>query len=167
MKSHPDASKARVGVIGCGLWGTAHLVAYQGLPHVVVTAVCDASAEAARNTAKSYGIAHWFDSYEDLCALEGLDAVSVVTPEADHLGPVLAAARHGLDILVEKPAASDITEIEQMISAARDAGVILMPGHILRFEPRYAVVKRKLVTGQLGAIVTIQARRNRTKGTRR
>jgi predicted dehydrogenase len=41
-----------------------------------------------------------------------------------------------------------------------------MPGHILRFETRYAMIKEKLANHELGAVVSIQARRNRTKETR-
>lgn len=167
MTRKTNGYRAQVGVIGCGLWGTAHLQAYLRLPHVEVVAVCDASEERARSAANQYGISQWFGRYEDLCALPGLDAVSIVTPEAEHLGPVLAAAQRGLHILVEKPVASEVSEVEKMIEAARAADVILMPGHILRFEPRYAFVKDKLENGGLGAIATIQARRNRTKETRR
>ena len=141
--------------------------AYLGLPHVEVIAICDASEERARSLANEHSIPKWFARYEDLCELPGLDAVSIVTPEADHLGPVLAAAQNGLHMLVEKPMASEVSQVEKMIEAARAADVILMPGHILRFEPRYVLVKEQLENGGLGVIATIQARRNRTKETRR
>src|SRR5581483_5716772 len=127
----------------------------------------DSSPGRARTAAQKHGIPQWFENYEDLCALAELDAVSVVTPEAEHLGPVRAAAEAGKHILVEKPIASDVSDAKAMIDAASRAGVILMPGHILRFETRYALVKQRLECGLLGGIVTIQARRNRTRETRK
>ena len=50
-----------------------------------------------------------------------------------------------------------------MVSTARDAGCFLMPGHILRFETRYALVQEQIAAGELGEIVSITARRNRPK----
>jgi len=157
----------RVGVIGVGLWGTMHVEAYQGLPHVEVVAVADADARVAERVAATHGISRWFADHRELCALQNLDAVSIVTPEAEHLGPVLAAAQAGKHILVEKPMASTVADAVAIVNTARQADVLLMPGHILRFEDRYAVVHEKLASGDLGRVVTIQARRNRTKLTRR
>jgi UDP-N-acetylglucosamine 3-dehydrogenase len=69
-------------------------------------------------------------------------------------------------MLVEKPMSSTVVDAEAIIDAARQAGVWLMPGHILRFENRYATIHEKLSAGELGRVVSIQARRNRTKLTR-
>jgi len=156
--------KVRMGVIGTGLWGVCHIEAYQGLPHVEVVAVADSAPGRAEQVAKTYNIPRWFINHEGLCALKELDAVSVVTPESEHLKPVEAAARAGKHILVEKPISRSVSEVERMIAVASQANVILMPGHILRFEPRYVMIKEKLDSHDLGAVVTIRARRNRTKG---
>jgi predicted dehydrogenase len=94
----------------------------------------------------------------------GLEAVCIVTVESEHLKPVEAAARARKHILVEKAMAHSVAEVEKMIAAARQADVILMPGHLLRFETRYAMIKEMLVNHELGSVASIQARRNRTKG---
>jgi UDP-N-acetylglucosamine 3-dehydrogenase len=159
--------RIRVGVIGAGRWGIEHIEAYRSLPDVDVVAVADNSPEVAERAAKTFGIPRWFTTYQDLCRLGELDAVSVVTPESDHLRPVEEAARSGKHVLVEKPVATEVADVQTMIRAAREAGVILMPGHLLRFETRYALVKEKLDRGELGTIASLQARRNRTKETRR
>ncbi len=156
--------KVRVGVIGVGLWGVCHVEAYRALPHAEVVAVADSSAGRAEQVARTYGIPRWFESYEQLCELKEIDAVSIVTPESEHLKPVEAAAAAGKDILVEKPIARSLHDVERMIAVAQEADVILMPGHLLRFETRYALIKEKLDHHELGRVVTIRARRNRTKG---
>jgi predicted dehydrogenase len=162
----PD-KRVRIGVIGAGRWGTEHLETYCGLPQVQLVAVADSAPGRAEDAARRFGVSHWFTQYQDLCNFEGVDAVSIVTPEANHLGPVLAAAKAGKHMLVEKPVAENSADVQIMIDAARTAGVILMPGHICRFEMRYAGVKEELERGNLGRVVSIQARRNRTKGNRR
>lgn len=155
--------KTKVGVIGVGAWGVNHVEAYCALPHAEVIAVADSSPRLAEEVARTYNIPHWFDNYEELCALRELDAVSVVTPESEHVKPIEAAAKAGKHILVEKPIARSVSDVERMIAAARRADVILMPGHLLRFDIRYALIKEKLENHELGNVVTIQARRNRTK----
>ena len=50
-----------------------------------------------------------------------------------------------------------------MLAAARKTGLILMPGHILRFETKYATVKEQLHAGRLGRILSISSKRNRPK----
>jgi len=157
-------NKTRVGVIGVGSWGVNHIEAYRALPHAEVIAVADSSPGRAEEVARTHGIPHWFNNYEELCALREVDAVSVATPESDHVQPVEEAAKAGKHILVEKPIANAVADIERMIAAARRADVILMPGHILRFDTRYALIKEKLESRELGNVVTVQARRNRTKG---
>ena len=156
--------RVKVGVIGVGLWGVNHVEAYRGLPHAEVVAVADPAPGRAEEVARKYGIPHWFEDCEALCALKDIDAVSIVTPESEHLKPVEASARAKKHMLVEKPMAHSVSEVQRMIAAARQADVILMPGHLLRFETRYATVKEMLDNHELGSVVSIQARRNRTKG---
>jgi UDP-N-acetylglucosamine 3-dehydrogenase len=156
--------KTNVGVIGVGTWGVNHIEAYRSLPQAEVIAVADSLPKRAQEIASTYNIPYWFDNCEELCALNELDAVSVVTPESEHVKPVEVAAKAGKHILLEKPIARFVSDVERMIEVARRSNVILMPGHLLRFDIRYALIKAKLDNRELGNVVTIQARRNRTKG---
>src|SRR5437016_7491176 len=155
--------KLQIGLVGCGSFGESHLAAFKGIPYVQVTAVTDVVESRARNLATKYGIDQVTRDYRELCSLPQLDAVSVVTTEDQHLGPVLEALRHGKHVFVEKPIATNIEDGERMLEASRKAGRILMPGHLLRFEARYALVKEQLTSGRLGQIVSIFARRDRPK----
>lgn len=153
----------RVGVIGVGAFGTSHVVGYQSLPYVELVAVCDANAVRAHSIAERYHIPHAYPDYQELLTSEQLDAVSICTPEDAHLAPTLAALRAGKHVLVEKPIATRLEDAQQMVDAARGTGCYLVPGHILRFETRYALVRERIAAGELGEIVSITARRNRPK----
>lgn len=155
--------KIQIGVIGVGAFGESHVIAYRSLPYVEVAAVCDINALRAQEIAARYGIAKWYTDCYRLLQETPLDAVSVCTPEDAHLEPTLAALAAGKHVLVEKPLATRLDDAERMISAARAAGVFLMPGFILRFETRYALVKERIAAGELGEIISITARRNRPK----
>src|SRR5262249_13363850 len=84
--------------------------------------------------------------------------------EDRHLEAVLLALANGKHVFVEKPMATTVEDGQKMLDAARQAGLILMPGHVCRFEAKYATVKEQLVSGRLGKIVSVSARQNRAKG---
>ena len=153
----------RVGVIGTGSFGRKHVAVYSGLHDVQVAAVYDVDRDAARQVAREFGVPAVCESVEELVSLSGLDLVSVVTPEAHHVVPALAAIEAGLPVLVEKPLAATAADARRIVEAAEARGVPLMPGHVLRFENRYAYVAEQIRSGELGEIVTIRCRRNRPK----
>lgn len=155
--------KLHVGLIGCGAFGDSYLAAFAGIPFVEVTAVTDVLEERARNLAARYGIGRIAADFRELCSRREVEAVCVVTTEDQHLEPVLAALEQGKHVLVEKPMATQVEDAERMLAAARKAGVILMPGHLLRFEVKYASVKQELEAGRLGRVIAMSARRNRFK----
>jgi predicted dehydrogenase len=159
----PAFAKLRIGMVGCGAFGESHLTAMAGIPFVEVTAVTDLDAERSRKVAERYGVARVATDFRELCAMKDVDAVSVVTPESQHLEPVLAALENGKHVFVEKPIATRLADAEKMLAAARKTDLILMPGHILRFETKYALVKEQLETGRLGRVLSIYTRRNRPR----
>lgn len=156
-------NKVRVGVIGLGAWGRTHAEILHSLPHVELRTVCDVVEERAREVARSLGLTHWTTRFEDVAADPHIDAVTVVTPEADHLAPVMAALSNGKHVLVEKPMALTAAEARQMVEAARKANVFLMPGHCLRFEPRCVLLRQAVARGELGRVVSVFSRRNRPR----
>lgn len=156
-------AKLRAGVIGAGAFGEIHIAAYQSLSDVEVVAICDSSPRRLREVATKYRIPHRFTDFEELCARKDIDLVSIATPEESHLAPVRAAAKNGKHVLLEKPIATSLLDAENILAASEKAGIILMVGHILRFENTYGTVKREIEKGNLGKVVSIHARRNRPK----
>jgi UDP-N-acetylglucosamine 3-dehydrogenase len=156
-------SRLRIGLIGCGAFGESHLAAFAAIPHARITAVTDIAPDRAHRAAERHGIPHVARDFHELVAMPEVDAVSVVTTEAHHLQPVLAALEQGKHVFVEKPMATNVEDAQQMIDAAAKRGLILMPGHLLRFEPKYATVKAQLTAGRLGRILSMYTRRNRPK----
>lgn len=155
--------KLRVGVIGLGAFGERHIQAYQGLPYVEVVAVASRSVERARQVSEQYDIPRWWGSYQPLIDDPSIQAVSVATAETDHREPVVAALEAGKHVLVEKPIASTLEDALAMTEAARRTGKILMLGHLLRFETKYAALKHAIASGGLGRLVAVSARRNRRR----
>jgi predicted dehydrogenase len=151
----------RVAVIGAGYMGERHARIYAGLPDVELVAVCDVREAAARELAARTGAAAYTD-YRALLRRDHLDAVSVCTPDGLHRAPCELAARAGRHVLVEKPIATTVADAEAVAEAAGRAGVVLLVGHCLRFDPRYDQVRRAVEGGELGVIQTIYTRRANT-----
>ena len=62
--------------------------------------------------------------------------------------------------MIEKPIASASSDADRIIAAARQAGVVLMVGHILRFDPRYVAAREAVARGDVGEIIHMYARRS-------
>ncbi len=149
----------RAGVVGLGMMGRNHVRVYdEVLPDVDLVAVADPD-EAALRRATTGRAARGYSDPAAMFAAEQLDLVSIVAPTSLHLQVTLDALASGANVLVEKPIASDRTQAEAMIDAARRAGRILTVGHIERFNPAIRELRRRLAAGELGRIFQIKATR--------
>jgi UDP-N-acetylglucosamine 3-dehydrogenase len=153
----------RIGLVGCGLFGESHLQAYRSVRSARIVAVFDLDARRAARIAATFGIRRICRSLDEMCGIVELDAVDVVTPEPDHLDSVVRALRAGKHVFVEKPLATKLKDCDTMIRTAESSGRFLMPGHLLRFETKYAMLKDEVTAGRLGGVVSMHARRNRPK----
>ncbi|MGE3405327.1 MAG: Gfo/Idh/MocA family protein [Pirellulales bacterium] len=148
------------GVIGLGFFGEYHAQVAAALPHVKLRALASRQDKRRKQLKKQFGATHDYRDYHELLADPQIEAVSVVTHVDDHAEPVIAALKAGKHVLVEKPMARTVADCDRMIAAAKKAGRILMVGHICRFNPRYAVTRQRVQSGELGKIVSLYARRN-------
>ncbi|MDF2670377.1 MAG: dehydrogenase [Paenibacillus sp.] len=156
--------KLRVAVIGLGGWGQCHLEAYRSIPNVEITAICDNRENILQETGDRFQVAHRFMDSSELLNREEIDLVSVVTSEENRLQIVLQGLNTGKHVLVEKPVSIQAKEAKLMLEAAERNGRHVIPGHILRFEPRYAEIEESIRKGTLGVPQSMYFKRARTKG---
>jgi len=151
--------KLRVGVIGVGQMGSLHARVYTQMPHVDLVAVADPQTGNCTRVAESLGVRHTFSNYQDLLKIEEIDAVSICTPDELHRDPVIAAAHAGKHIMLEKPLATDLKEAQEIVEVVNETKVKSMVGYLLRFDPRYVLVKEAIARGDLGDIIYIVSHR--------
>lgn len=142
----------RVGVLGAGMMGDAHLTAYRAAG-VDIVGVADPNLARAEDLAGRFGTKA-FSSPESLLDIE-LDAVSVCVPHSLHHKYALAAAQHRLHILMEKPLALSMQEARDIRSACEENGVLLMMGFIQRFMKSVQQLKSWVREGRFGEITTM------------
>lgn len=147
----------RVGVIGVGAMGHHHVRIYKEMEGVELVGISDVDRNRVEELATKYDIKAYTD-HEKLLN-EGLDAVSIVVPTTLHKKITLDAINSNTNVLVEKPIADTLENADIMIEAAEKAGLILMVGHIERFNPATTKMKEIIDSGLLGKIVSISTKR--------
>lgn len=148
----------RVGFVGLGHNGRAHIEAHRNVGLSEVVAVCDTNPELLDKVSRELGISRAYSTAEELCAQPDIDAVSVNTGDPFHKEPFLEALRFGKHVFVEKPLANTLEDIEEMVAAARteDPRLKLAAGYILRFDPVFEAVHELCTTGKLGDIYYLE-----------
>ena len=147
-----------VGVIGVGAMGENHVRVYHKIEEANLMAVSDVSEKALKKIEKKYG-AKGYTEYSELLENPEIEVVSVCVPTTFHHNVVMEAIKNGKHVLVEKPIAFTLEEAEEMIAAAKEAGVLLATGHVERFNPAVQKAKELVDDGVIGDIVSAFAKR--------
>ena len=146
-------------VHGAGWVSAQHLAAYVANPHAKVLAVSSRSAGSARRQANAAGIDD-VAIYDDLArALQhpGVDIVSICTPQHIHCQNVLAAARAGKHLVIEKPVANSADELAQMQRVVNESGVKTVVSFVLRWNPLFRELKHRIAGGSIGRPYYVEA----------
>ncbi|MEA3335095.1 MAG: Gfo/Idh/MocA family oxidoreductase [Chloroflexota bacterium] len=153
-------NKVKYGIIGLGWFGEFHGEALASLPNVELHSLCTRTESRLEQLGEKFGVTNLYTDYNEMLEDPELEAVSITTMWDQHTGPTLAALRAGKHVFLEKPMASTLVDCRAIVDAANASDKFFMVGHIVRFNPRYAAVKREIEAGKIGKIVSIYARRN-------
>jgi predicted dehydrogenase len=127
-----DSKRIRVAVVGTGEFGRNHARVYSELQGAELVGIVDINAERAKQVAAEFNT----QVLPDIESLAGkVDAVSVAVPTAQHAKIGCAILRQGIDVLVEKPMATSLSEADELIAAAAASKRVLQVGHLERFNP--------------------------------
>ena len=148
-----DDKTVRVGIIGAGaIAQVSHFPAYNSLPGVKVTAVCDVDRAKARRVANRYDVARVTESYEELVGMDEVDAVDICLPNHLHAPAAIAALNAGKHVLCERPFSRSSKEAKQMVNAGKKRELVLMSGFNNRFRDDVQILKQFVTQEELGAI---------------
>jgi predicted dehydrogenase len=128
-------------VIGVGYLGRFHAQKYAQMEGVDLAGVVDVSLERAQEVAKEVGT----DAYTDIHEIAGkIDAASVVVPTIHHHEVAKILFSRGIHCMIEKPVSTTVEEADELISLAKEQGLILQVGHLERFNPAIKVLEAKV-----------------------
>jgi predicted dehydrogenase len=141
--------KVRIGMIGTGFVGDIHHASIHGwVPNAEVVAV--SSPHKAEEFARARKIPAAYTDYNEMLKDKSIDVVDIGIPNDLHHAAVLAAARAGKHVIIEKPLCLTLEQADEMIDACRKAGVLLMYAEELLFAPKYVRVKKLIEEGAVG-----------------
>jgi predicted dehydrogenase len=136
--------------MGLGWAGQRHLEAYEALPGARVVALAGLEEPARQELAARFGVERDVARWEDVLALDDLDAVSIAVPTFLHAPIAIAALERGLHVLCEKPIARNADEADAMVAAARDADRVLDIAFNHRQRGDIQALKAAIDAGRVG-----------------
>ena len=130
--------RLKVGVVGVGHLGQHHARIYAQMPGVDLVGVADINERRA----KEVGLKLKVPYYTEASALYGkVKAASIAVPTVSHYSLAESFLQRKIDVLVEKPIASNPEEAEDLIQTASSNGCILQIGHVERFNNGFKVLQ--------------------------
>ncbi len=158
------AKKINVGMVGYKFMGKAHSHAYRDMAMFfktetvpVMKVICGRTETAVSEAARMFGWEAYETSWERLVQRQDIGLVDINTPNSTHREIAVAAAKAGKHILCEKPLAVSLAEAEEMLEAAREAGVKHMVCFNYRKVPAVGLAKKMIEEGRLGKIYHFRA----------
>jgi|TARA_R110002051_G_scaffold312932_2_gene388557 phthalate 4,5-cis-dihydrodiol dehydrogenase len=146
----------RFGVVGLGRAFMLMLPGFRADPRVKLVAAA-APREQSRNAFEAEFGGRTYADIKGLCADPEIEAIYVATPHQFHCAHVIAAAKAGKHVLVDKPLSVSMEDGTAMVSAAREAGIHLIVGPSHSFDGPVAQARALIDSGALGRVRMIQA----------
>lgn len=147
----------RLGIIGCGVIGTAHAQFSTQSPNVKVAAVADLIPERVKNIADRFDIDKTYADGDALINDPEIEAVTLALPAVWRTPLALRALAKGKHVLIEKPVAMNAAEVERLI-AARGALTVACCSSRFRFLPSAQAATAFIASGALGELRVVRAR---------
>ena len=145
-------SPVGIGIIGTGFARTTQIPGFRDCMGAKVVAIASRNRERAEAVAKEFGIEHVASDWQELIAHKDVDLVSVVTPPSTHMEITLAALEERKAVLCEKPMALNAGEAARMVERAKEAGVLALIDHELRFLNSRRMMRGMLQNGAIGSV---------------
>ena len=152
-------SELTVAQIGVGYWGPNLLRNLVSSHRFHVKLAVDLSADRRDFVQSLYPDVKVSDDSEEVFSDPDIDAVIVSTPVKSHFDLSVKSLEAGKHILVEKPMATTVDEVEEIGRLAEEKNLIAMAGHTFLYNPAVRYVKKIIDSGELGVIRYIYSQR--------
>ncbi|MFW6353866.1 MAG: Gfo/Idh/MocA family protein [Verrucomicrobiota bacterium] len=149
----------RVGLVGVTGYGLAY---YEGLTKLVESGLVEWGAATIINRAEATEQLAFFEAtgvpvYDDYRAMleaegERLDWVCVPTAIGWHTRMTVDSLRRGIPVLVEKPIAPTLQDVDAIQAAERESGLLVAVGFQHSYIRGTWEIKRRLLAGEIGEI---------------
>jgi xylose dehydrogenase (NAD/NADP) len=148
--------RLRWGLLGTARINQAVIPPLRASQRNELVAVASRDGERARAYAHEWNIPRTFDSYEALLADPDIDVVYISLPNSLHAPWAIRAAQAGKHVLCEKPMGQTAAQVDEILAAARSAGVVVMEAFMYRHHQQTLKVKELVDGGAIGKVRLIR-----------
>lgn len=148
-------NKIKVGVIGTGFIGPAHIEALKRLPNIEIHALAESSIDLAQQKAALLGIKNYYGDYRQLIQDKDIQSVHICSPNYLHYIMSKAALLAGKHVICEKPLAINIKEAEELVSIAEEKDLVNVVNFNIRYYPLMRQLKIMVDKGELGTVLAV------------
>lgn len=138
--------------IGAGYFSPFQYEAWNRIPEVIITALCNRNREKAAPLMQQYRIERHYTDFREMIDQEKPDFIDIITPPETHLEITRYAAARGIHVICQKPLAPTLVEAQQIVDIARQAGIRFMVHENWRFQPWHREIKKIIDADELGPI---------------
>lgn len=149
--------KVRFAIIGAGRIGQVHAENLtRHIQEAEVVAIADVVPEAAKQTARRFGIAETSGNPADVIGRDDVDAIAICSSTETHADFIIQAARAGKHAFCEKPIALRLPAVDAALAAVAENGTKLQIGFNRRFDPNFRGIRDAVRNGEVGVPYLVQ-----------
>ncbi|MEO1918969.1 MAG: Gfo/Idh/MocA family oxidoreductase [Paracoccaceae bacterium] len=145
-----------------GILSTAKIGREQIIPAIldsdngIVQGIASRDVSAARALADRFGVPLAFGSYDELLSSDQIDGVYIPLPSSQHIEWSLKAVAAGKHVLCEKPIAIKAPEIDELIAARDQSGLLVSEAFMVAYHPQWHKVTELMADGAIGPLRQVQ-----------
>ena len=155
-----DAPVLRVAIMGLGSYGTRVAEAMKTCTKAKLVGVISGTPAKVKTWQTKYDIpeknCYNYENFDRIKDNPDIDAVYIITPNGLHHNQAIRVAMAKKHVICEKPMAVNAKEGQEMVDACRNAGVKLLVGYRMHFEPHTLEIIRMRKAGEFGKVLFFQ-----------
>jgi predicted dehydrogenase len=156
--------KTKVGIIGVGQIGKAHVRGYSEMESVEMVAIADINEAEANRVSEMYGIPNVYTDFRELLKRDDIVAVDVCLHNNFHMPMTVAALQAGKHVYCEKPMAGAYIDAETMYRTAQETGKKLSIQLNTLYAKETKAAKALIDGGRLGKVYHARSTGFRRRG---
>ncbi len=147
-----------VGVHGAGGISAAHIDAYKNNPETKIIGISDIDHLKCEARAREAGLrdVKFYTDYDEMLDNFDIDIISVCTPPQFTSRYAVKAAEAGKHVLIEKPVATSLTQLQKMYNAIKKTGIKTCVSFVARWNPLVNTVKDMISTDFIGEVYYLE-----------
>ena len=150
--------------VGAGYFSHYQYEAWNRIPEVEITALCNRNSVKGGEIQEKYGIARHYTDYKEMIDQEKPDFIDIITPPETHLEMCEYAATQGVNIICQKPLTPTMNEAKALVEIVNHSGIRFMVHENWRFQPWYREIKKLLNLEVIGEIHSVFFRKRMGDG---